>query len=350
MSVWDRLWALSEGGNRYGLRQKRTGCRGVYTTKAIPAGVRIMEIPWKHIITTDSMYRSNPLLKHIYPRQAEENNRFIFHLYSIFTGRVVPLPWEEQYLASLPSDVSHFCLFFDKTMLNPLRGTCYSRVPKPPDSQPPSSLFDSIESYQQYYDHDMARLGIPPENTNLYKKSAVLVNSRIFSFLVPSRETRVGKPPQTTRVGMVPLADLLNHGSETSNTVWYFDAKKNVFVVQTSRPIPKNAEVLDSYGDKNDVRWLYTYGFYMPQNPYGELRIPSRSGDMIVPRRGAFTPTAAEKHLLRRYRDRLRARLRTMPSPHPFHLVFTCELSRAEDLIGRGGPYFSLYNSTNSQP
>lgn len=300
--MWKRLWEIG-GENRWALRMKRTGCRGVFATMNIPTGERILEIPEEHIIRIDPLYENNPRLKQVYPQRAQRNDRLILHMFSLLTGLQKPTASEKIYLSSLPRDYSNFCLFFDPNVLRPLRGTCFSRK-----SGDRTDLFHSINHYQQYYQDHMDRLGIPDEQRDDYRKAIVIVNSRVFQFRDGSKEV----------LGLVPIADLLNHSHQDCNTMWYFDSEKRVFVIETTAPIPAGRQVYDSYGKKTDIQLLYTYGFYLPDNPDGEIIIPSPRNDLILPRNRPPSDIDRDaRQRIKRYTNRLQKILATLTPDHP---------------------------------
>ena len=62
---------------------------------------------------------------------------------------------------------------------------------------------------------------------------------------------------------LVPLLDLMNHGSLKSyNVNWKFMEKDKVFVMSARKNIKKNTELLDSYGHtKQPYQFMTLYGF-----------------------------------------------------------------------------------------
>ena len=64
---------------------------------------------------------------------------------------------------------------------------------------------------------------------------------------------------------MVPFLDLLNH-SDKNNTHWYYDEKKEGYILIAVRDIEKNEEITISYGVLNNSNLYETYGFVIPGN------------------------------------------------------------------------------------
>lgn len=302
--MFKKLWEIG-GENPYRLRMRTRGCRGMFATVDIPAGVRILEIPERHLMTIESVYETDPQIRSVYPRKTQTNDRLIYHLYLLLTGAVQPTPSEKIYLQSLPKDVSNFCLFYDESVLRPLKGTCFARK-----NGREEDLFHSIDNYRLHYQHIMDRLDIPKASRDEYLRSTAMVNSRVFQF----------QDGRKDRMALVPIADLINHGSDRDvNTTWYFDKDKRVFVVETTKPILAGKQVYDSYGAKTDIQLLYTYGFYMPENEHGNILIPRPhgEGDLIISRHDDCPSTTMNKRAVRSYTRRLSKILASLPPDHP---------------------------------
>ena len=62
-----------------------------------------------------------------------------------------------------------------------------------------------------------------------------------------------------------PHADMLNH-YRPRETKWTFDEATQAFTITTLQAIPAGAEVLDSYGQKCNHRFLLNYGFAVEDN------------------------------------------------------------------------------------
>jgi protein-histidine N-methyltransferase len=85
----------------------------------------------------------------------------------------------------------------------------------------------------------------------------ILVNSRNFRLLIDNQETEC----------MVPLADMINH-REPDHTVWYFDQKKQGFILKAVKPIQGGDEITSSYCTTyNTHEILFGYGFIDESNP-----------------------------------------------------------------------------------
>jgi hypothetical protein len=65
--------------------------------------------------------------------------------------------------------------------------------------------------------------------------------------------------------GLVPLSDMLNHDTNPG-THWEFLENEKKFVINSTRHICKGMDILDTYGEKCNSRYLINYGFTLPDN------------------------------------------------------------------------------------
>lgn len=84
-----------------------------------------------------------------------------------------------------------------------------------------------------------------------------------------------------TESALVPWADCLNHGGDSSYEM------TDDFVLFPSSDVPKNAEALNTYGKKaNNAKLLLDYGFALDANPHDRLRVPiSLEDDSLLERK-----------------------------------------------------------------
>ncbi|KAH9253237.1 hypothetical protein BASA81_008919 [Batrachochytrium salamandrivorans] len=76
------------------------------------------------------------------------------------------------------------------------------------------------------------------------------------------------------RTTMVPFADMLNH-LRPRQTSWTFDAKSRCFTITSLQPILAGSEVMDSYGKKDNARFLLHYGFAIEGNREEDGKCPN---------------------------------------------------------------------------
>jgi histone-lysine N-methyltransferase SETD3 len=72
--------------------------------------------------------------------------------------------------------------------------------------------------------------------------------------------------------GLVPLADMLNHGAEPEVS-WGHEGDADRFAMTASRSIAPGEELRDSYGAKCNSRFYVHYGFCLEDNPADEATL-----------------------------------------------------------------------------
>jgi hypothetical protein len=65
---------------------------------------------------------------------------------------------------------------------------------------------------------------------------------------------------------MVPLADMFNFHPEKINVEWYLDTETRCFTIKANRDITKGEEIFVSYGSHGNTKYLFFYGFTIPDN------------------------------------------------------------------------------------
>jgi histone-lysine N-methyltransferase SETD3 len=81
------------------------------------------------------------------------------------------------------------------------------------------------------------------------------VGSRNFGIMVDGQK----------RTSLVPFADMLNH-FRPRETSWAFDSSKRCFSISSLQALQPGQQVLDSYGRKDNARFLLHYGFAVENN------------------------------------------------------------------------------------
>ena len=83
---------------------------------------------------------------------------------------------------------------------------------------------------------------------------------------------------------LVPLADMLNH-TRPRQTTWEYDDKEKAFVITSLLNLRQGAQVMDSYGRRDNRRLLFSYGFVEDDNLDGNFCSPDTVAIAILPRR-----------------------------------------------------------------
>ena len=97
-----------------------------------------------------------------------------------------------------------------------------------------------------------------PNGLEKFKRSFIYVSTRNFG-----RRESFYDDVNT----LVPFLDLLNHSNDF-NTYFYFNEKRNGFVLYSTKDIEPNEEITSSYGKFNNIYLYSMYGFTMKNNIY----------------------------------------------------------------------------------
>jgi len=243
---------LKEHGAVYpsvALREYANGaCRGVLALEHIPAQSTVIAIPHQLLIT-DAMGRSQC-----------ESGRLVFasrcelsmpHLIAvvlyILDTRADPTCFFKPYYDVLPVDWSDFPVFWSEEQLDTwLHG---------------SPLVNDVRERRATIraDYDaVCRVVSGFADKHAFRDFLAVrtaVGSRNFGIVVDGEK----------RTSMIPLADMLNH-FRPRETSWCFDNVKRCFVINSLRDLEPGQQVLDSYGRKDNSRFLLHYGFAVENN------------------------------------------------------------------------------------
>jgi hypothetical protein len=92
-----------------------------------------------------------------------------------------------------------------------------------------------------------------------FQWARLAVASRVFSVKLGGEKLE----------GLIPLADMLNHGAEPEVS-WGYDSDGDRFTMTASRATAPGEELRDSYGVKCNSRFFVHYGFCLEDNPANE--------------------------------------------------------------------------------
>jgi len=239
--------------------------RGIYSTEFIEKNKIIIRIKSKFLIEFQHIYKLYQI-----DGIEEANSIIAFYLTKLFFDSN---EYWLNYLNTFPTDISEFPVCWNKSEINNLTLTSVM-VNNLTDGM--ANNFTSINSYLESIMNDFEIIkeynevnhiieNIDDDNFfSTYFKYRVLVGSRIFGYVKHGVQTS----------GMVPYIDMINHSIEP-NTTWYFDDEIESFVLVSTCVIPKNQEIFDDYGIKNNVDFLLFYGFTIQSsiNPNPILRL-----------------------------------------------------------------------------
>merc|ERR1712127_790824 len=72
---------------------------------------------------------------------------------------------------------------------------------------------------------------------------------------------------------MIPIGDLLNHIAKNNANICF---SKHEMLICAIKPIKKNEEVYNTYGEHSNTDLLHMYGFveHYPENTYDAVEVP----------------------------------------------------------------------------
>jgi histone-lysine N-methyltransferase SETD3 len=246
-----KKWLNMQNDN---LKMYKRHIRGIYSTHDIKNGDYILVIPSKYIIQYSD-------IKDDYLENKLKNTNSDIAKYLLLES-INPKSFYKPYLDSMPSDINEYPFFYKKSELNQLKKTSlFCKDAYNFDEQKKHILYDAKIIYKYLYKKNIITMDFK-EFYALFLKFRVLVCSRVFGYIKNYSEENA----------MVPYADLFNH-SNNSNTKWYFDDKKDSFILEATKNIKKGSEIYDSYGSKSNIQLLRYYSFTIPNNKHSFVNI-----------------------------------------------------------------------------
>jgi len=224
--------------------------RGVHTKVDVPAHTCIISIPLKCLIT-DLMGRTQT-----------EAGRAVFALNAnaqlsaptliavvlyILEKQRDPTSFFKPYFDVLPSDWSDFPIFWSEENLTSwLKGSPLVR-----------DVRERLRTMRADYEEIRRLSGIAvfPYTFDEFLRVRTAVGSRNFGIIVDGEK----------RTSIVPFADMLNH-FRPRETSWTFDSQRGHFTITTLTRLNSGQQVMDSYGRKDNSRFLLHYGFAVEVN------------------------------------------------------------------------------------
>lgn len=245
-------WLLSNGAEFQDVQLKTysENVRGVHTKVDVPAHTCIISIPLKCLIT-DLMGRTQT-----------EAGRAVFALNAnaqlsaptliavvlyILEKQRDPTSFFKPYFDVLPSDWSDFPIFWSEENLTSwLKGSPLVR-----------DVRERLRTMRADYEEIRRLCGIAvfPYTFDEFLRVRTAVGSRNFGIIVDGEK----------RTSIVPFADMLNH-FRPRETSWTFDSQRGHFTITTLTRLNSGQQVMDSYGRKDNSRFLLHYGFAVEVN------------------------------------------------------------------------------------
>lgn len=239
--------------------------RGIYTKEPIEANKIIIKIHSKYLLEYQKIYSIYPI-----DEINEANSLVAFYLTKLHVEKD---EFWSNYIDTLPKDLDNFPYFWNVKDLNYLKPTSFflssSSFGNTNYLTHMEMIMEDFELIYQYNEEKSIISNINKDELwNIFIKFRFLVGSRIFGYVKYGEETS----------GMVPYIDLLNH-SDNPNTIWGWDDSLDSFILVSTKNISKGEELVDNYGNKNNIELLLYYGFTINLNPISILSFCCNSID-----------------------------------------------------------------------
>ncbi len=226
-------WFKKNNGISFLKISSANGVRGTVATRNVTKGENILVIPRKILIVSSDFGENNNLTEH---------DKLILLTYQYYKKNLFT-----NYFSTLPKQFNDFPLMWDMKKRKIIENTFLEKKFK-----------INYENFNKKYEKLLNY--IPNMNYNDFRYIWIIVNSRNFSVKIKNKKVNI----------LAPYGDMLNH-SFNKNTKWSYDDNLNAFVFKSTRNIIKNEIVTDSYGIKTSDRYLFYYGFFLPEHHVIEI-------------------------------------------------------------------------------
>ncbi|WP_088706394.1 SET domain-containing histone-lysine N-methyltransferase [Noviherbaspirillum denitrificans] len=232
---------LDENGVLYPSLEIRivNGLRGVYATEKILEGEVVLHVPRRAMVTTEVAKASNV------GRRIQASRRWLSP-YGYLAAFLLETKREggfwKPYFDVVPSKFPGMPLFYDQKHLEMLKGTHIWQQ----FIDAKALMFDDYKVVKDF---------LPGLTLHEFALARMAVTTRVYKLMIDGYET----------LGMVPLADMLNHTSP-SPTHWTGRATHG-FTIMALTDLQAGGEILESYGKRSNGRWLMSHGLCMEVNP-----------------------------------------------------------------------------------
>jgi tetratricopeptide (TPR) repeat protein len=232
----------------YGQDPATSDNRGVHARANIPAEREIMAIGREFLITVE-MGREFPVGRKLTAAGIDGELSAAKHCYLalfVLWDRRNEGSFFQPYYRILPSSFPNMPIFWGEDKLKHLKG---------------SFFLQQIADRKVHLtdDYNMITKAVPEvrEFCSLeeFWWARMMVASRNFGIVIDGVRTDA----------LVPYADMLNH-YRPRQTRWFFDNRKQAFVIQSLVKLHAGQQVFDSYGKKCNSRFLLNYGFAVDHN------------------------------------------------------------------------------------
>ena len=228
--------------------------RGIKATENIKKNDILIKIPKDFLITLD---KAEEKYKEMFTPELKNKLSSPNHcILSLFLLSEIKKEKESKwyfYFNFLPKSYLNFPIFYTNKELTLLKGTKFLQ-----------SIIQKEKEIKKDYEILSEQI-INFSNQNSYEefcKIRCIISSRIFGLIINNKKTDI----------IAPFADLLNH-KRSKETKWIYSENENFFGIISLKNINKDFEVFDSYGRKNNLRFLLNYGFTVENNEDDDIQI-----------------------------------------------------------------------------
>lgn len=248
-------WLEREGAtlSPISFRADRRGGYQVHAHSDAVEGQLLFDVPLRCIITTE-VARASAIGRAIAASDANLLSPHTFLAAFLLEERRAASSFWRPYLDVLPDSFPHSPLFFSEEELALLEGSMALQTIRARRQELLSEYEDLVEHLNGFSAFDVRE----------YVWARMVVLTRAFALTIFGEAT----------IGMVPLADMLNH-SANPEAHWTFDDARGAYVMTAETAIAAGTAIHDSYGDRSNSRLLITYGFCLDDNPHEEVSIPA---------------------------------------------------------------------------
>jgi histone-lysine N-methyltransferase SETD3 len=272
-------WLESKGARLSNLRlcSYANGERGLHAQAPIQKGDIVLEVPLR-LILTEQVAMASAIGRQI---EASGMTRLSSQSYlaaCVLQEKYAPESFWAPYIAALPVSFPQGPLFFTRDDLALLEGSfLLTKIAKRR-----SAL---VEEYQNLF--QCAR-GFERFTLDEFLWAHSIASSRSFGMEIHGRKT----------IGLVPMADMLNH-RHPEETGWRYEDGAGSFVLTARQDLAPDEAMHGSYGRKCNSEFFMHYGFCLEENEDNRAQIRFADRTFRVPARLDHKNTRKMLSLLR---------------------------------------------------
>jgi len=230
--------------------------RGIHASSSIKKNEIFLRVPLKLIITESLGKTSCELGKKLFESKIEISYTYLVYitLFILEKEKMNDQFWKP-YLDVIPRTVSSFPLFYNEEEIKMLKGC-----------EILDNYFDDKKWYEDNYN---LICSIVPQfheySKQKFMEIITIVQSRIFFVRYNDKESEYM---------VVPLADMFNYEySKYNQCYWDFNKKSQYFEVKAKENIERGESIIEDYGRKSMLNYLYYYGFIEPSTDLVSVRL-----------------------------------------------------------------------------